>query len=88
MARILLLWNKLRKAIDGNKTLLGVVLIYVDSYLFPETKSGAHDALLYGIWTWTGYGAADKFRKSKPGQETINKVSNIRESVNLFRNRR
>lgn len=88
------LWNKIWRKLDGNKTLIGLVLINVDSRLFAETDALWNDIALTIVYTWTGIGAGHKVRKIlngknfPRGEKYIRKISDLRKSVNLFRNKR
>ena len=70
------------RIIDGNKTLIGVALLYLDSILFQNDGEASSQTRRFAIYLWTGVGVGHKIKKQ------FSKVFSIRQSIDFIRNKR
>lgn len=64
--------RKTWRIINGNKTLIGVVLLYLDSLLFQDNGEASFEIGRFAIYLWTGVGVGHKVKKQ------FSKISVIR----------
>jgi len=93
LLRILTHLNKIWSLLDGNKSLIGMVLVTMDGKILQGYDEWYVETGRILIYTWTGIGFGDKIRKGvKKGLDKrgvkLSEIQTLRKPINLFRNRR
>jgi hypothetical protein len=79
--------SKFWDTVNGNKTLIGVVALYLDGKYLSSVGGWYVETIRILLYFWTGIGTIHKGVKYGRGKGYLSKIPNIRESIDRFRDR-